>query len=249
VNKGYEIKKESVDRQISIKEKRTDELFDKLNRVKEVNKLTDNPEYKQEYANLELQKLELKHVWKQEERKLILNKINVIEIRIREISNKINSENETKIAEIRKAYKDKEENERQKSGVLSDKTMRNSLISYLLCFLTLLNDFVAIMFARSTSEKEYKRDSFSNSEEAKTYLKLRSFLKNILIKKKIGDKLCTWEIKNNNPTWGWDKDVSFLFGVLQTIGVTSVVAKSESVIEIGKEEAIIRFDNYFNEIL
>lgn len=248
VNKSYDTELASNDRKTVVSENLANELYKQLSNIKESNQLINNSEYKQEYANIQLQKAELKRVWKQEERAEILHKIGVMEDRVREIAQKINRENEAKEAELRSLYKAKIESEKSKNQVLSQKSTRNAFISYILCFLTLLNDFVAIMFAKKTSERENRKEDFINSEEALRYVKMRHFLKIILMKKKVGSKLCIWDIKNSNPSWDWIKDTSFFFSILQITGITSVVAKSEAIVEVDSETALIIFDTYFNEL-
>lgn len=113
-------------------------------------------------------------------------------------------------------------------------------------FLTLLNDFVAIMGARKVAEATGKKEAFLASDMVVKYLDLRKRLKTFLMRKETGDKLYITEISKLNPDLEWN-DVSMLFGILDTTKIIEVTEKSKGLFLMDRVQALKAFDQYFTE--
>lgn len=233
------------------------ELFSKLDKelnikiveIESNNDIKKDPIYIQEYENLNFQKRQLKHVWKENERKEVLNKIDVIESNIRNIQTSNTNKTDIQIKDIKNQISEQKKQISKKSAITDSKNGRNGIIVYILLLLTLLNDFVAIMFAKETAEKELRKEEFLNSDKVKIYLKLRSFLKTWMLKKKSNDSIHASEIKNLNPTWDWATETTLLFNIMANSGIIEITAKGLGVFLVNRKEAIELFDTYFDSFL
>jgi hypothetical protein len=209
--------------------------------------LEKNPNYRQEYANGQFQKRQLKNVWKEVDRRPILDKIDAIDNNIRQISKSIESQKLIKVNALKAEYAAKVLNEKKRADIMSKRGQRNNIISYILMFMTLLNDFIAIMFARNIAERKARREVFLSTETVQRYKKFRAFLKVWLLKKEKGNTLHVNEIKLANPSWVWETETSILFNIMQSAKIIEVTEKSKGLFVMDRLEAIKAFDTYFDE--
>ncbi len=246
VNSTQQTELASNSRQQVVSDSLSTEQYKAVQDIEARYSLIDNPSYKQEYSALEFQRRQLKHVWKEVDRKPILANIQAIENNIRQISKDLEAKKNQAIKVLQNQYSTKLQTESKKADILTKNTKRNTVITYIMMFLTLLNDFVAIMGARKVAEATGKKEAFLASDMVVKYLDLRKRLKTFLMRKETGDKLYITEISKLNPDLEWN-DVSMLFGILDTTKIIEVTEKSKGLFLMDRVQALKAFDQYFTE--
>lgn len=211
--------------------------------------LTLNSQYKQEYSNLEFNKKELRFVWKKQDREPILNKIETIENNIRLIQNDLEKKKQNEIKALNNKHKATIESLTSLKGLNESTTNKNKFICYVIILLTLLNDFVAIMFAKMTATKELLKETFLSSDKVKEFLEYRQAVKTLLSENKPKTSFHINEIMGMSGL-EYDKAKHLLFTVLSATKIVKIAKKSTITILMKKDEGLKAledyYDNYFN---
>ncbi len=207
--------------------------------------LINNNEYKNEYSSLEFNKRQLKQVWKIEDRKPILIKINEIENNIRLIELNLNKSKSLEIIELKNTYKTKKDNLNKIKELGNVQSDKNKFISYIIIILTLLNDFVAIMFAKQTAQKELNKEYFLNSNKVLEYLEYRKFVNILLAENKPKSIFHINKIMEMSGL-EYQKAKHLLFTVLATTKIITICDKSTIEIKLKQQEGLKALDNYYD---
>lgn len=212
------------------------------------NDIKNNQIYKQEYENLEFNKNQIKFVWKEKDRKPILEKITVIESNIRAIDLELKSNIKIEIEQLNKLNSDKVKAYKFEQEAQNKTNNNHKIITYIIIFLTLLNDFVAIVFAKKVAEKEMMKENFINSKEATDFLKYRKIVKSILMLKKPKSTIHISELVSiTNLEF---KEASFLmFNILVNSKIAKVTDKSVITISMKLDEGIEAFNDFYENYL
>lgn len=245
VDKTYKVDMDKNNNEINLIDSLDTELKREIMLLDQKYIITNNSQYKNEYSSLEFNKRQLKHVWKIEERKPILDKINEIENNIRSIEVNLNKSKTLEVVELKNSYQTKKDNLNKIKELGNTQSNKNKFISYIIILLTLLNDFVAIMFAKQTAQKELNKENFLNSSKVLEYLEYRKFVNILLAENKPKTIFHINEIMEMSGL-EYKKAKHLLFTVLSTTKIVKISEKSTIEIKLKQEEGLTALDNYYN---
>jgi hypothetical protein len=192
-----------------------------------------------------------------EERDLIRDKIYGLQETIRLQREKYNNHLQTEVERLNELMINDIEVATTIYQTNVNKMTRNNFVSYIFITLILITEFAIIILNKILTEKEFKFNEVVNGELAQKFLIQRNILESIYLTKNVNDTININNVKyspaNVNNVLTWD-DIKAMYNNFIALDILcegkfdNDVVMTNTIVDI-KEQALEKFDNYYNSIL